>query len=454
MKERYLNMNKKTNRRCRVRIISYLSALILTLSIWGITATVKQNQYARIITASRQQALSDLNEYMNNINISLSKSLYCHTKPMLSNMASSLWREATGAKNSLSHLGDSEIHLLGTYKFLSQVGDYTMYLNKKVAAGGEITADEYNTLKKLQSYAEKYSQQINYMQDLMLAGNLSFDDIDASMLNDTMEIVKFNDAADDSEQNLSDYPTLIYDGPFSDGVENKESEMLKNLPAVTKDKAKNIACNFLNAEPDKIEDAGDEESNLPSFTFQYGSKTIAITKQGGYVRYLYNSDFADEQKIDIREGIKKGRAFLEKIGYYDMQDNYYSISDGIATVNFAYNSNDICYYPDLIKVGISLNSGEIVSFDATNYLINHKNRDINLINISKIDLKDSISPKLTVKTSKPAVIPTDYGKEIFTVEHLCKSKDGQDILVYINPETKEEEDILILTYSDDGILTR
>ena len=61
------------NRRQRIRTISYIAALVVVLGIWGTTATVKQYQYARIITASRQQALSDLGTYMDNIETSLTE---------------------------------------------------------------------------------------------------------------------------------------------------------------------------------------------------------------------------------------------------------------------------------------------------------------------------------------------------------------------------------------------
>lgn len=448
-------MEYKT-RRGKIRVISFCTALFLVLGIWAVSATVKQVKYARIITASRQQALSDLGTYMDQIETSLTKGLYCSTEPMISSIASSLWRESTGAKTSLSHLGDEEIHLLGTYKFLSQVGDYTMYLNRKAAAGGEITSEEYENLKKFKEYAEKYSQQIDYMEELMYAGSLSFDDIDASLLDGDMpEIINFSDAATDSEKNVSDYPTLIYDGPFSDNIDNKESELLKNEPEISREEAKKTAAAFLGTSVDSLEDAGEEKNNLPSYVFQMDGKSIAITKKGGYVRYMLSDHFSGEETMSAAEAIDQAKSFLEKIGYLNMRDSYYSISDGIAVINFAYYAENVCCYTDLIKVGISLDNGDIVSFDATGYLINHKNREDLSTSADVVEkAKGSVSRMLTIKSWKNAIIPTDGGKEILTIEFLCESEDNSDVLVYINPETLEEEEILLLTYSDNGILTK
>ena len=448
-------MEYKT-RRGKIRVISFCTALFLVLGIWAVTATVKQTRYARIITASRQQALSDLGTYMDQIETSLTKGLYCSTEPMIASLASTLWRESTGAKTSLSHLGDDEIHLLGTYKFLSQVGDYTMYLSRKAAVGGEITQEEYENLKKFKEYAEKYSQQIDYMEELMYANALSFDEIDASLLDsDAPDITNFSDAASDSEKNVSDYPTLIYDGPFSDNIDNKESELLNSEKEISREEARKTAASFLGASTDSLTDAGEEKNNLPSYVFQSEGKTIAVTKKGGYVRYMLSDTFSGEEAMSSSEAIDLARSFLEKIGYLNMRDSYYSISDGTAIINFAYYEGNVCCYTDLIKVGISLDNGNIVSFDATGYLMNHKPRSTLQTNSEAAELsKQSVSRMLNIKSWKYAVIPTDGGQEKLTVEFLCKSEDNTDVLVYIDPVTLEEVEILLLTYSDNGILTK
>lgn len=444
----------QTGRRKKIRTISFLTALILTLGIWGASENIKERRYARIITASRQQALSDLGTYMDHIETSLTKGLYCGTAPMLAGLASSLWRESTGAKTSLSHLGDAETHLLGTYKFLSQVGDYTMYLNRKLAAGGEITEEEYANLEKLRDYAAKYAQQIGYMQELMYGGGFSFDEIDLSLLDDGADVVNFSDAASDSEQNVSDYPTLIYDGPFSDNIDSKRSVFLEGKPEVSEQQAKNTAASFLGMKPETLESLGEQAGNLPCYLFSAEDKTVAVTKNGGVVRYLLSGAYAGEEKTDAKDAVKAGVKFLEKNGYRNMRDSYYSVSDGIATVNYAYYENDVCCYTDLIKVGVSLADGTVVSFDATGYLMNHSDARRLTAPVDVSEAQSKVSPALRVQSHKPALIPTDGGGEIETVEFLCKSEEGDDVLVYIDPQTLTEKEILLLTYSDNGILTR
>ena len=53
-----------------------------------------------------------------------------------------------------------------------------------------------------------------------------------------------------------------------------------------------------------------------------------------------------------------------------------------------------------------------------------------------------------------SLIPTDAGGEVRCYEFLCETEDEQEILIYINAVTGEEERILILLKSDGGTLVK
>ena len=86
--------------------------------------------------------------------------------------------------------------------------------------------------------------------------------------------------------------------------------------------------------------------------------------------------------------------------------------------------------------------------------MNHTARQFDEPKISEDEARKSVSPLLQVMSSKRAVIPTSYETEQDTYEFHCKSESGQEFLVYIDTETGFEDDILILLYSDNGILTK
>ena len=81
-------------------------------------------------------------------------------------------------------------------------------------------------------------------------------------------------------------------------------------------------------------------------------------------------------------------------------------------------------------------------------------REAGRLRASINEAKKLLNSTLKVKSSKEVYIPTDFGTEVFAYEYHCVAPDEKEILVYINPKTGVEEEILILLYSDNGVLTK
>ena len=123
-------------------------------------------------------------------------------------------------------------------------------------------------------------------------------------------------------------------------------------------------------------------------------------------------------------------------------------------INYAYKFGDVTCYTDLIKVSVSLTDGSVTGFDARGYLMNHTDRSFPENEKGFSAAAECISSRLTPQTVKKTVIPTDSTSEDFAYEFKCSAPDGTDVLVYIDALTLQEDQILILLYSDGGILTK
>ena len=442
------------SKRGKIRIILYISTIILVLGIFSIVQTVKANKFERQLTAHNQLSLISLDENLNSISTNLEKLMYSNSSPMLSKLATELWRETSGAKIDLSLLPTKDIQLSNTYKFLSQVGELVMALSRKSENGEKLTEDERQQLIKLYEYSKELNQQISDMCYELENGTLSFDDYE-SLLMENNSYITINSSLDDVEQSLSDLPSLIYDGPFSDHIEQGKPKYLKNLENVKQEEAFEIARTICNVnETDSLEYAYDEDGNIPCYVFKSKNCTVAITKSGGKPLYMLNSKFVGEVEITPDEAVRNAHKFLEEIGFESMNETYYFIEDGICTVNFSFIQNGVVIYPDLIKVGVSLETGDILSFDATGYIYNHHDRSISTPKISKEEAISCINSNLETINTQLSIIPTDWETEQHCYEVHCKAESGQELLVYIDCITGEEKDILILLYSDDGVLTK
>ena len=450
-------MTLNLTKRALVRIITFITALVIVLAaLFGINYSENQN-YKRTQEYTYLQSVEDLYTYLSNINSTLTKGMYCASPQMLSTLSSMLWRDAGFAKSSLSLLPIEYFELGNTYKFISQVGDYAVSLSKKVSNGEEITEEDAQTLRTMKSYCDDLLGSLFVLQEIVRQGQISYEEV-AEEINSyqaDQNFASFGNGFKDFEESLGEFPSLIYDGPFSDHILQKEPTMLKGQNDITREQARSIAAKAAGLSEKELTDAGDEEGKMPSYCFTNsdGSVSVGVTKAGGFVTYFTSSKNAEEQKLSAEEGIQKAKEYLKEHGITSMATSYYEISNCIMTINFAYQKDNITYYPDLIKVSVALDDGEIVSFHQRGYLSNHREREFSSPKITQEQAAKKLSPLLTVNQCKLTVIPTQGLNEVFCYEFSCQGTNGEDILVYLNTDTGAEEQLLILLTSENGTLT-
>ena len=136
-----------------------------------------------------------------------------------------------------------------------------------------------------------------------------------------------------------------------------------------------------------------------------------------------------------------------------MKETYYLKEGGVVTINYVYEQDGVVVYPDLIKLKVALDNGEILGMETSGYLNNHTVRDVSKAKISKEQAKSNLNKKLKITSEGLAIIPTEWKTEILCYEFKGKINDT-DFLVYINAETGREENILVIIDTPNGILTQ
>lgn len=179
---------------------------------------------------------------------------------------------------------------------------------------------------------------------------------------------------------------------------------------------------------------------------------LLFHKKGGQIVYSnYNRDIGEEN-LSYEEADQKAKEFLSAQGFNNMKETYYMKENGFITINYAYQQDDVVMYPDLIKVKVALDNGEIIGIETRGYLNNHIEREISKNLITKEDAKSTLNKDLNIQSEGLAIIPTEYKTEILCYEFKGKVEDTE-FLVYINAETGDEEDILVIYNTPNGTLT-
>ncbi|MBC8534121.1 PepSY1/2 domain-containing protein [Yeguia hominis] len=442
------------SKRKKIQISSILVATILVLGGTTVCGYLLAGRYRMALEYSYRRALGDLETSISAMETALTKARYANTAPQQNSLAAQLLQETSAAKSALAVLPVKDGMLDRVSRFVAQVGDYAMTLSRKISAGTAISESEYETLASLGQYASELKTEtvkaVQYFGDGQKIG-------DAEKLLDNLTEEKpsaLGDAFESTAEQLADFPTLLYDGPFSDHVGQETPLFLTGKAEVSAENARRAAASLAGLPTEALTQESDSTGGLPLYRFASDGVQISITKAGGVPLSLLRSRKVEKAVLTEKEALEKANAFLSAQGIKGMQENYYITGNQICTFHFVYSDGEVLYYPDLIKISVALDNGEILKYEATGYVMNHHSRDAFPASLSIDEAERKVSPHLEVQTRKTAVVPTPAGGEVCCYEFLCKGFAGEQVLVYINTETGLEENILILLQSDEGTLVK
>lgn len=436
-----------------------LAGLALCVSAAAVAFGVWQARQAHELERQLQQgylrAVQDASDSVSALSIALQKGVYAGTPAQISYLSAQLWRDAGAAKSALASLPARPLALENTYRFLSQVGDYAMSLSRKALNEQEILPQEKAAFASLRSYAESFSQELARLESELSSGSLSLAALTAQ---DGQEAQPQAEGEDTSgfpaiEAGFEGYAGLLYDGPFSDHMLDRDPLWTQGMAAVPREAARKTAAQMAGRLPEQLSDGWDENSKLPLFCFEAQGVSAAVSKRGGLpVRYS-DSREVGSPTLSADRCIQAANTYLQKLGYPSMRESYYETMGGIMTINFAYQLDDVTCYTDLIKVGVAMDNGQVVFLDARGYLFNHYEREALSPTLTQEEAAGILSPALRPERCRLALIPTSGLYELLTYEFLCEGFDGQQVLVYINAETGAEEEILLVVENENGVLT-
>ena len=449
-----LRINLKNMKVNRI-LIFLIGILLIVIAILGYNLQKQKSEYATIKENEYNKAFYELVDEVQNVKNYIAKSMISKSSEHGAEMLTHVWRESNLAQSYLGMLPIESQELENTQKFLNQVSEYSYYLSRKNIEGEGLTDDELNKIKELYNYSKDLSNTLNEMSEELNIGQITWNDlINNNEGAEITEVSTFNVI----EDNFHEYSGLIYDGAFSEHISTSEKKGLTG-DEINEETAKQKIKEFIGNEKIKnIESNGFvENGEIVVYRFKIITNEdrtigISISKKGGHIVCLnYNREVLEE-KLKEDEAVQKAKEYLESKGFKSMQETYYLKEDGFITINFAYKQNDVVMYSDLIKVKVALDNGEIIGLETTGYLNSHYEREIPKARISVEEAKKNLTDKIEIKSEGLAMIPTEWKAEKFCYEFKGKVEDI-DFIAYINAETGEEEDILIIINTPNGTLT-
>jgi len=452
-------------RKYTVFTISLLAAASLSLGIYAASAHSRAERYRLYMTNNCQHAFDELVTAVGEMDSALKKSVYATSPGLASAVCTELFGKAMTAQMSLGVLPYSSNELEQTAGFISRVGDYAYALSRAAAGGESISDSQRENLRALAQVSTRLNDSMKSLQTDMLDGVLTMDELyKTERMLDEAEAENLPATLGDSirliEEEFPELPALIYDGPFSGHLQDKDPVLLEGTEEIDLNEGREIAAAFLRIGHTRVYPAGEMEGEIPCLIYQAersdgSTLTVAVTRRGGKVLGMLSSHQGGngENGMELSEALRRAGDFLSTRGYKNMEETYYMERDGVLTVNYAATKGGVLLYPDLVKVSVSLDNGEVCGFEAMGYISSHGDRALPEARITSREAAAKLPGELQVETSRLAVIPSAGGHEKFCHEFVCKNSDEQRFIVYVNAVSGEQEKILLLLEDEKGSLT-
>ena len=455
-------MNKLVDWKNRLKkghMLSVIVTLLIIVAILGFLLYRKQREYRQASENSYNMAFYELVDYVQNVETYLAKSLISSTAEHGAETLTHLWREANLAQSYLARLPIESQELSNTEKFLNQVSDYSYSLSRKNIYNEDLTQEDLNNLKELHQYSVDLENTLNQLSVDLNEGRFKWDELTekgtVAFAQQVDNISK--ESFSNLEENFHEYSGLIYDGAFSEHMTSQDPKALTG-DDIDEETAKQKAVEFIGQ--DKCKEVNSlglaENATIPVYDFSITNQNdetinISVSKKGGHIVNMNTNRDVSVESISQEEANNKGKEFLTSKGFENMKETYYLKQEGIVTINYAATQDDVVLYPDLIKVKVALDNGEVLGVETTGYLNNHTIRDVSNVKITVDEAKSSLNQDLQIESQGLAVIPTEWKSELLCYEFKGKV-DDKEFLVYINAENGREEDILIITDTPNGTL--
>ena len=408
----------------------------MRISKMRMSQVTDENYYKVSQENGYKRSLYSACDSMKNIDANLGKIAVSNDIAHQTQMLTNVVIHANAVNQNLANLpiADSD-NLVACQRFVNQTQDYATYLIGKLAKGNKLEAGERAALLSLDGAATE-----------LYAFLKSYADGDSGMfitnVNGMYNVGRLSDSLNAVDENAFTYEKLIYDGPFSESIDEKcikcegkisHEEGSKKLAELFGDNTfvSEIAC---------------KEGKMYLYDLEDGR--VMLTADGRVAQYEVYNQAQDEISVDCDKCIEIAEEFCNKLGY-DVKGVWVSkTQDFVTYVNCATVIDDVIVYPDLIKVAVDTATGEVVGMEARAYLMNHQDWDVNFGSVSQDDAQNVVGNGLKVTNVAKALIEKN-NEHYLCYEFECMMGDNEYYL-YVDSNTGNEVELFKVIENTEG----
>lgn len=436
---------KKTNK-ILIWLTTFFASMMVVFLCLFLSFLSTSNVYKNQLENSYMKSFYEMVDSVNTLEVNMSKIVATNSMDSQRELLAGIYDNCRLGVNNINLLPISNKKLTEINNLLNRTGGFAYSLLLNNYKGNNISTSDmeqinnlYTRVRQMQYDLNVYTQKLQY--DYSILDDVDFDSEDGS---------KFSAGIVDVESSTSGVPSLIYDGPFSDSVVNREVRGLSSTIYTQEQVEEGLHSLFTGF---SIYYIGDSSGKFDTYNFDVRGGVdlyVSVTKRGGFLLSITAFGDGGGKPLSYQDGIALAETFARDVGIDNMYSVWHQVSGNNLYVNLAPIVGHVIYYSDLIKVKVDLTLGLVVGWEGSNYATNHIDREF-VSSVGILDAEENLSPLLLVEERNLCIIPDKFVGEICAYEYICSWQD-YTYYIYLDASTGKEVNILRVIDTSNGQL--
>lgn len=446
-----VNEDKETKQKSNAQkvvpwlIVAVVSlVVILTCVLIAYYQVYKSNkQNANILEGVYTSSYASMVDKVNELAVDISKYSTATTKSSKISTIQDMMADCNYVLSGLSMLPINQENVVAATKFFNQINGMCEAYLRQLNKIGSLSAEQEVKFDEVGIVVGAIKSNLNRQNAGMYDTGFSF--VDASIFDNTGMNELSSTLGDLTDSNI-EYPSMIFDGPFSTALETK---LVKGLP--DEELGREQAYNYLKDKvysnrQVQIDFEKETDGDIVTYDFSVdleGKHFVAqVSKRGCLLITLSGYAEGGDPIMSNEQAIEMAETFANNIGFENMNSVWLEVHENVAYINLASIQNGVILYPDLIKVKVDLTAQDVIGFEAVNYALNHVKRNFEF-NVSESEAEKLLGFDYEILKTSKAIIRLDSGKEVAVYEFMVEKIDGM-YFYYIDANVCEISKILKL----------
>ena len=309
-------------------------------------------------------------------------------------------------------------------KFFNQISGMCEAYITTIDKGESLTSEQLVLVDKAEYALSIIKSKLNTHNELVRKGDYEF--INVGVFDDE-GVTQFSSSIGDLTANEVDYPTMIFDGPFSASLENKKINGLSEQE-ITQEEALDYVKNTVYKDQDVgVSYLRETNGDFVTYDFKIVKDDVEyyaqVTKRQGLLLTLSGYAITEEPNISSEKAQELAKSFANQVGFGELTTTWVEVKDNVAYINLAPTQEGVVLYPDLVKVKVDMYTQNIIGFEAKNYAFNHVERTFTT-SITLEQAEKELGFDYVVLNTRKAIIALENDIEVAVYEFACERIGG------------------------------